>query len=160
LEASPVAHQFPLDPKVALARLEEAQILRVRERRDCEFRNAMLCEAMRATIPEPLRVELHRAAFAHYRDVRHMPEDKRRARLALHAAEAGLRAPAAEVYEALAAEYLYRHRYVEAEGAYSRMLALVDGAPLRQAAHHGRGLARYRTGRYEDALGDLHQAHA
>src|SRR5690606_34137008 len=67
LEASPVAHQFPLDPKVALARLEEAQILRVRERRDCEFRNAMLCDAMRATSPEPLRVELRRAAVAAYR---------------------------------------------------------------------------------------------
>ncbi len=40
------------------------------------------------------------------------------------------------------------------------MLALVDSAPRRQAAHHGRGLARYRIGRYEDALADLHQAHA
>jgi tetratricopeptide (TPR) repeat protein len=157
LEASPAAAQFPLDPKVALAQLDKAQILRVRERHHCEFRNAMLCEAMRAAIPDALRVELHRAAFEHYGQV---PEERRRARLAFHAAEAGLREPAAMAYEALAADYLYRHRYVEAEGAYSRMLALVDGAPQRQAAHHGRGLARYRTGRYEDALEDLHQAHA
>ena len=160
LEASPASEHFPLDPKVALAHLDEAQILRVRGRHGCEFRNAMLCEAMRATIPAALRTELHRAAFEHYRDLHQVPEERRRPRLAFHAAEAGLRAPAAEVYEALAAEYLYRHRYVEAEAAYSRMLALVDGAPPRQVAHHGRGLARYRTGRYEDALGDLGQARA
>jgi tetratricopeptide (TPR) repeat protein len=49
---------------------------------------------------------------------------------------------------------------VEAEGAFSRMLALVESAPRRQAALHGRGLTRYRTGRYEDALDDLHQARA
>jgi predicted ATPase len=156
LEASPVAHQFPFDPKVALAQLDRAQLLRFRGRSSCEFRNAMLCEAMRATIPEPLRVELHRAAFEH---LRHVPDEQRRPRLAFHAAEAGLREPAARAYEALAGEYQYRHRYVEAEGSFSRMLALVDSAPLRQAALHGRGLARYRTGRYEDALGDLHQAH-
>ena len=160
LESSPASQHFPLDPKVALAHLDEAQILRVRGRLGCEFRNAMLCEAMRATIPAPLRTELHRAAFEYYRDLHHVPEERRRPRLAFHAAEAGLRAPAAAVYESLAAEYLFRHRYVEAEGAYSRMLALVDGAPPRQAALHGRGLARYRTGRYEDALEDLGEARA
>ena len=160
LETSAVASQFPLDPKVALTQLDRAQILRIRERHGCEFRNAMLCEAMRSTIPEALRIELHRAAFEHYRDLRHAPDDRRQPRLAFHAAEAGLREPAAMAYEALAIEHLYRHRYVEAEAAYSRMLSLVDSAPRRQAAHHGRGLARYRIGRYEDALADLHQAHA
>jgi tetratricopeptide (TPR) repeat protein len=158
LEASPVAPRFALDPAVALAQLDRAQLLRVRGRGECELRNAMLCEAMRATIPEPLRIELHRAAFEHYRDHSNLPPERRQPRLALHAAEAGLREPAAMAYEALAAEYLYRHRYVEAEGAFSRMLALVEAAPRRLAALHGRGLARYRTGRYEDALGDLHQA--
>jgi serine/threonine protein kinase/predicted ATPase len=160
LEASPVAPQFPLDPKVALTQLDRAQILRVRERHQCEFRNAALCEVMRAAIPEVLRVELHRAAFEHFRDAPNTPEERRRPRLAFHAAEAGLREPAAMAYEALAVEHLYRHRYVEAEAAYTRMLALVDSAPQRQAAYHGRGLARYRIGRYEDALADLHQAHA
>ena len=159
LEVSPLAPRFPLEPGPALAALDRAQILRVRGR-GCEFRNAMLCEAVRAMIPEPLRIELHRAAFEHYRDLRDVPEERRRTRLAYHAAEAGLREPAAAAYEALAAEHLDRHRYVEAEAAYSRVLELVDGAPQRQAAHHGRGLARYRTGRYEDALGDLRQAGA
>jgi len=91
----------------------------------------MLCEAMRAAIPEPLRVELHRAAFEYYRDLRRVPEERRRPRLAFHAAEAGLREPAARAYEALAAEYLYRHRYVEAEASYSRMLALEAWAAVR-----------------------------
>ncbi len=159
LEASPAAHRFALDPVVALTRLEQAQLLRVRGRDLCELRNAALCEAMRAVIPEALRVELHRAAYEHYRDLRRLPEAQRRPRVAFHAAEAGLREPAARAYEALAAEYLYRHRYVEAESAFSRMLALVDEAPRRQVALHGRGLARYRIGRYEDALDDLHGAH-
>ncbi|HSK05490.1 MAG TPA: protein kinase, partial [Kofleriaceae bacterium] len=159
LEASPAAHRFALDPVVALTRLEQAQLLRVRGRHHCELRNAALCETMRAAIPEALRVELHRAAYEHYRDLRRLPEEQRRPRVAFHAAEAGLREPAARAYEALAAEYLYRHRYVEAESAFSRMLALVDEAPRRQGALHGRGLARYRTGRYEDALADLHGAH-
>ncbi len=156
LEASGAAGRFVLDPMQALARLDEAQLLTVR--RHCEFRNAMLCEAVRAAIPAPLRRELHRAAFEHYRDLERVPEERRRPRLAFHAAEAELREPAAKAYEALAAESMYRHRYVEAEGSFTRMLALVDDAPPRLAAHHGRGLARYRTGRYEDALDDLHRA--
>ncbi|HWO21625.1 MAG TPA: protein kinase [Kofleriaceae bacterium] len=159
LETSLVARQFPLDAKVALTQLERAQLLRIRGRGDCEFRNAMLCEAMRATIPEPLRIELHRAAFAHYRDRGTAADERQRSRLAYHAAEAGLREPAAMVYEALAAEDLYRHRYVEAERSFSRVLGLVDSAPQRLTAQHGRGLARYRLGRYEDALSDLHQAY-
>jgi eukaryotic-like serine/threonine-protein kinase len=159
LEASPAAHRFALDPMVALTRLEQAQLLRVRGRDHCELRNAALCETMRAAIPRVLRVELHRAAYEHYRDLRRLPEAQRRSRVAFHAAEAGLREPAARAYEALAAENLYRHRYVEAESAFSRMLALVDEAPQRQVALHGRGLARYRIGRYEDALDDLRQAH-
>jgi eukaryotic-like serine/threonine-protein kinase len=161
LETSPVARQFPLDAKVALTQLKRAKLLRVRVRGDYEFHNAMLCEAMRATIPEPLRLELHRAAFEYYRD-RGTTADERqrqRPRLAYHAAEAGLREPAAMVYEALAVEYLDRHRYVEAERSFSRVLGLVERAPQRLAALHGRGVARLRTGRYEDALGDLHQAH-
>jgi tetratricopeptide (TPR) repeat protein/predicted Ser/Thr protein kinase len=158
LGATPAARRFPLEPMAALAQLEKAQILTVR--RNCEFRSAMLCEAVRESIPAPLRAELHRAAFQYYRELRQVPEERRRPRLAFHAAEAGLREPAAQAYEALAAEYLYRHRYVEAEGSFSRMLALVDSAPRRLAALHGRGLARYRTGRYEDALDDLHQARA
>ena len=140
LETSAVARQFPLDPKVALAQLDRAQILRVRERHGCEFRNAMLCEAMRSAIPEALRIELHRAAFEHYRDLRHAPEERRRPRLAFHAAEAGLREPAAMAYEALAVEHLYRHRYVEAEGgvlahalARGQRAAAPGGAPRPRA---------------------------
>ncbi len=160
LEASPAWRRPPLELEAALAQLDRVQLLRARGHRGHEFRNAMLCEAVRAAIPEPLGTELHRAAFEHYRDQRHVPEERRRPRLAFHAAGAGLREPAARAYEALAAEALYRHRYVEAEASYSRMLGLVDGGPPRQAALHGRGLARYMVGRYEDALDDLHRAHA
>ncbi len=107
---------------MALARLEEAQLLRVREHHHCEFRNTLLCEAMRAAIPAAQRIELHRAAFEHYRALRR-PEERRRPRIAFHAAEAGLREPAAMAYEALAADYFYRHCYVEAEGAYAHARA-------------------------------------
>jgi len=158
LDASSAERRFPLESGTALTQLEKAQLLTVR--RNCEFRSAMLCEAVRESIPAPLRAELHRAAYQYYRDLRQVPEERRRPRLAFHAAEAGLREPAALAYEALAAEYLYRHRYVEAEGAFTRMLALVEAAPRRLVALHGRGLARYRTGRYEDAIDDLHQARA
>jgi predicted ATPase/predicted Ser/Thr protein kinase len=156
LDAMPSGRRYPIEPVVALAQLEKAQLLTVR--RNAEFRSAMLCEAVRESIPAPLRAELHRAAFQYYRDLRQVSEERRRPRLAFHAAEAGLREPAAQAYEAVAAEYLYRHRYVEAEGAFSRMLGLVDAPPRRLAALHGRGLARYRTGRYEDALDDLRLA--
>ena len=159
LGGSPAAPSRALDPVTALARLEAAQLLRVREHHHCEFRNTLLCEVMRAAIPAAQRALLHRAAFEHYRALR-QPEERRRPRIAFHAAEAGLREPAAMAYEALAADHFYRHCYVEAEGAYTRMLALVDTAPRRLIALHGRGMARHRNGRYEDALTDLHEARA
>src|SRR5262249_40394449 len=58
LEASAASHHFSLPAMEALAQLDKAQLVAVRH--SCEFRNAMLCEAMRTIIPEPLRLQLHR----------------------------------------------------------------------------------------------------
>src|SRR5262249_40902363 len=53
-----------------------------------------------------------------------------------------------------------RHAYLDAEFMYSRGLALLSPQELRShmVALKGRGLMRYRMGRYEDSVEDLQQA--
>ncbi|WP_437287787.1 serine/threonine-protein kinase [Sorangium sp. So ce406] len=116
-------------------------------------------------------------AAPHDRDARLLP-------FAYHAARAGLAEVAEAAYLTLAERARARHAYLDAETFYSRALEqpsdpAAQGAsappsspraaappgpprarPDRAAAHRGRGLMRYRLGRYHDALADFASARA
>ncbi|AUX27369.1 protein kinase [Sorangium cellulosum] len=129
--------------------------------------------------------KLHRDAAAGEGGERAAPHLKE-ARLlpfAYHAAQAGLGAVAERAYLTLAERARARHAYLDAETFYSRALEqpldpTAPSAPLRQGPHagepgapggarpdravalRGRGLMRYRLGRYHDALADFASARA
>src|SRR6185437_11320248 len=104
--------------------------------------------------PEALRRRIHRAAARHYQAA---PDEHGMAQLAYHAAEARMGAVAGRVYLDLAERARARHAYTDAERLYSRALEQPGGAgPAERAtAYRGRGLMRYRIGRYHDSLTDF-----
>jgi len=151
--------EFPLDAVAGTQRLVAAGLLvrRAGQPERVAFRHPLLRESVARSAPEPLRRRVHLAAFALHR----RPGTGREARLdrlAAHAAAAGLAEEAAAAYQALAERADARHAYLEAEIAYDQALAHAR-APSR-AALRGRGLARYRLGRYPDAIADLAAARA
>lgn len=147
---------FGVDPRVALDRLLGGGVLTARPGARIGFRHALVRDAVAGTVPETLRIRVHRAALRFYR---HAPQtdSERLPRLALHAARAGLPEEAAARYLELATRAQGRHDYLEAERLYSRALELLpeSDAPRRLAAGRGRGIMRYRVGRYEDSLDDF-----
>ncbi|HEU5060225.1 MAG TPA: protein kinase, partial [Kofleriaceae bacterium] len=157
LAAEGVATDFPLDAGVALRRLAAAGLLVAHRYGRHSFRHELVREAVADHTGESFRRRVHRAAHAYYRDAEGMAEDRRRAQLAHHAARAGLAEVAAGAYLDLAESARERHAYLEAETLYSRSLEQLapDRRRDRQRAHRGRGLMRYRLGRYADALEDL-----
>src|SRR6185437_13783197 len=161
---------FPLDGRVATQRLLATGV--VIEDRDGRigFRHALVREAIARGTPEALRRRIHRAAARHYqgaapattREPAAYPgaqggDEHRAAQLAYHAAEAGMGPVAGRVYLELAERARARHAYTDAERLYSRALEQPGGAGQaeRAAAYRGRGLMRYRIGRYHDALIDF-----
>jgi tetratricopeptide (TPR) repeat protein len=80
--------------------------------------------------------------------------------VAFHAAVAGLREEALALYVDLAEAARGRHAYLDAETLYTRALELLTQEDeLRGLTlYRGRGLMRYRIGRYEDSLTDFTQA--
>jgi hypothetical protein len=150
---------FPLDARVGTERLAEARLLVRHRSARYGFRNAIAREAVAKTLPEPLRLRVHRAALAHYRGAA-MADGARLQRVAWHAAQAGERAEAAATYAALAELARERHNYLEAELLYTQALSHLDeGDPLQKLALlKGRGVIRYRLGRYDGSLVDLAQA--
>jgi tetratricopeptide (TPR) repeat protein len=162
LDRTGAATDLTLDPEVATRRLIQADVLALDAERRVGFRQGLVREAFARSLPEPERRRLHRAVLEHYEDVEAAAEGRFLARIAHHAAEAGLGPVAARASLALGERARDRHAYVEAELHYSRALAqpgAIDDA-LREPAHRGRGLMRYRTGRYHDALEDLGAARA
>jgi len=163
---------FPLDPGIATRRLLAAGVL-VQDRRAgrVRFRHPLVREAMARSTAAPLRRRIHLAAFEHHRATPAGGEARLRA-LVHHAAEANLHDVAEGAYLTLAEHARARHAYVDAEALYSRALEQaeaaraageVEGAEARRrqaAARRGRGLMRYRLGRYHDALEDLAAARA
>jgi tetratricopeptide (TPR) repeat protein len=168
--------EFPLDGRVATQRLLAASI--VVEDRDGRigFRHALVRETIARGTPEALRRRIHHAAALHYLDAgdhdRHdgrrdtqPPSDRptggadehRLAKLAYHAGEAGMGAVAERAYFDLAQRARLRHAYTDAERLYSRALEQRGeaGPAERAAAYRGRGLMRYRIGRYHDSLTDF-----
>ncbi len=156
LEAAGAARDLPLDAGAALARLEAAGLL-VRNRHGSHvFRHALVREAVAGLVPPATRVRVHAAAYELFRE--RASDDL--ARLALHATAAGMVAEARTACLALAERAHARHAYVEAEALYTRALDLECDRASTLQAHRGRGLVRYRIGRYDDARGDLERARA
>ncbi|MCB9653670.1 MAG: protein kinase [Deltaproteobacteria bacterium] len=158
LEDMELGHLFPLDSHTAIRLLDEAGIVKVSSKGRVTFRNGLVREAIAATVSETLEADLHRAAFSFYETNEDLPWEVRTARLAHHASVAGLRKPAGDAYRTIAEWNLARHRYVEAEVAYSQAFSHADDLALRLVCCHGRGVARHRIGRYADALDDLRAA--
>ncbi|WP_433926481.1 serine/threonine-protein kinase PknK [Sorangium cellulosum] len=150
---------FPLDARVGTERLLQAGVL-VADRKRLGFRHALVREAIVRGVDEDERRRIHLAAYEHHREAAHESPEQRRFKIAFHAAEAGLAGIAEETYLELAERARARHAYVEAELYYSRALAqpVEERSARRKAACRGRGLMRYRLGRYHDALGDLARA--
>jgi tetratricopeptide (TPR) repeat protein len=158
---------LPLDARVGVAQLVEAGVLVADGAGRVAFRHALVREAIAKQVPEDLRARIHRAAVAHYGSALAEPRrEKDLGQLAFHAARAGEATLARNAYLTLAERSRARHAYVDAERAYSRALDHDDGAPSDEPpldtlrARRGRGLCRYRTGRYHDALEDLAAARA
>jgi tetratricopeptide (TPR) repeat protein len=145
-----------LDPDVATRRLLELRVLQERSGR-IGFRHPLQREAVARSAGEAERRALHRAAFRYYLLAAGLPERERLPRLAFHAEESGLRAEAASLWLRIAEDLRARHAYLEAETLHTRGLEQLapDDARGRFVALRGRGLVRYRLGRYEDAIADL-----
>src|SRR5262249_11138697 len=121
------------------------------------FRHALVREAVARAIPAAQRRRIHLAAAAHHRGE---GGERALAELAYHASEAEMAEVAERAYLDLAQRARARHAYIDAERLYSRALEQpsTGDAAARCAEHRGRGLMRYRIGRYHDALGDLTRA--
>ena len=162
LERDGLAADFPLDATAGLNSLWALGML-VRDTGDrLRFRHDFLREAIAQMLPRARRTELHAAAYRAYRDLDSGDEmdDARRARIAYHAARAGLTENAIPLYLELAERASRSHDYIGAERLYTRALELLpdtDRSATRMQAVHGRALMRYRTGRYVDSLEDFAQ---
>ncbi|MFT3772033.1 MAG: protein kinase [Minicystis sp.] len=169
------ARELRLDGDVALRRLVAAGLLVEHGAGHLAFRHALVREAVARAVPPALRLRLHRAAFEHHcggHDVPARADDGppgraasspgSLAQLAFHAAQAGFADAARDAYFALAERARERHAYLDAGAHYTSALAQPGEAhqALCQRALRGRGLVRYRLGRYDDALADLGRARA
>jgi len=160
LEREGLAADFPLDPNHATRRLLDLGLLVEHRHEELSFRNELVREAVAHTLPEADRIHIHRAAFRFFESRSASNERQQIPRLAFHAAVAGMRDEALALYLDLAESARGRHAYLDAETLYTRALALLDPADeLRGLTlYRGRGMMRYRIGRYEDSLADFTRA--
>ncbi|MBN1207359.1 MAG: protein kinase [Myxococcaceae bacterium] len=160
LERQGGAAGFPLDPSHATRRLLDLGLLVEHRSEELSFRNELVREAVARTLPEAERLRIHHAAFRFYQSTSGAAELQRLPRLASHAAAAGLREEAVALYLDLAEAARGRHAYLDAETLYTRALELLDASDeLRGLTlFRGRGLMRYRIGRYDDSLADFTRA--
>jgi len=160
LERQGEAGAFPLDASVGTERLVSKGVLLPRRRGQLSFRHALVRDAVYKSVPESMRQPIHYAAFRFYRDGCVLPEHQRLSRLAFHAAQVGLRDVASDSFLTLAQHAQSRHAYLEAESMYGQALEQMgsDADARRFSALRGRGLMRYRLGRYGDACQDFDSA--
>ncbi|WP_170319356.1 serine/threonine-protein kinase [Polyangium spumosum] len=179
---------FPLDARVGSERLVAAGLLARQGAGRYAFRHALVREAIARSVPEAQRARIHLAAAAYFQQASGWDggaepsgDEPHLAQLAHHATHAGERALGERAYLALAEAARARHDWLDAERCYTRALEslgasagavssarpmpgqaeLVPRTPgLRPRALRGRGLMRYRLGRYQDALDDLALARA
>ena len=160
LEQQGGAAELPLDAKIAVRRLLDAGIVSRGSQGRIGFRHELAREEVARSAPEVWRRRVHFAAAGYYGDDPSAPDDRWLAQYAFHAARAGLGPTAAKAYLELARAASLRHAYTEAEGLYSRSLEQPVERTFRREAYRGRGLMRYRIGRYHDALIDFRGAQA
>jgi len=155
LDRSGEAGTLPLDAGAASrALLSDGLLARHRGGR-LGFRHLLLRDAVARSVPEALRLAVHRAASRFGRTAK-LPRDRRLAFLVRHAEAAGEPEEAAAAALELAERLAARHAYVEAEGLFGRAVATASASgPARLRALRGRGVMRYRLGRYRDSAGDL-----
>jgi eukaryotic-like serine/threonine-protein kinase len=147
-----------IDPAFGLPRLVRYGLLRRAGKGQYTFRHPMVREALEDRIAPARRRQLHRIVLEH---LMHTGDRSRSVleRLARHAASCGESALAADALLELAEEDRRRHRYVEAETHYSSALdQLTADDPRREPILAGRGKARYRLQRFQEALEDLESA--
>jgi eukaryotic-like serine/threonine-protein kinase len=151
------ASEYPLDAAVGARRLVVEGLLTDRGGR-IGFVHALVRTAVYQSIPEALRRPVHLAALRYYSAAPHDAESL--ARIALHAARAGQRERALGAYLELAERARARHDYFAAETLYSEAIAhtIATDDAQQMTALRGRGLMRYRLGRYEDSLADFDRA--
>jgi len=158
LELRGGAQAFPLDPAVGTQRLLTGGILIARRHGQLSFRHALVREAVYKAVPEAMRLPIHEAALDYYRGERcELPEGERLPRLGFHAARSGRRDEAMAAFLSLAERAQARHAYLEAELMYTQAIEQMaaNGQAKRMSACRGRGLMRYRLGRYADACKDF-----
>jgi serine/threonine protein kinase/tetratricopeptide (TPR) repeat protein len=156
LDRSGEGADFPLDARVGTERLVSAGVLSQPRGERYGFRHALVREAIARSVPEGLRRAVHLAAVEHYRAAARPGDFGSLAQLAHHAEHAGEHALAEGAYLALAEASRARHDYLDAERFFTRALdQWPDPARRGPSALRGRGLMRYRIGRYPDALADL-----
>ena len=162
LERAGFASAFPHDAQVGTRRLLSTGVLVTHRGDRLGFRSPLLREAVARSIAPALARQIHEAAFRWYRGAFALPESMRQPRLARHAEACGLSAEAGAIYLAAAEGMRARHAYLEAETLFSRALAVLppEDARGRLAAQRGRGVMRYRVGRYQDSIADLAAARA
>jgi eukaryotic-like serine/threonine-protein kinase len=147
-----------IDVDIGLRELVSAGIL-ARSEGGYVFRQALVEEGVYDTTNEDERLALHRAALAHWRTAPQSPEVA--ARIARHAETTGDARSAAAAFATLGAHALAEHRLLDADQAWSGALRhLADRDADRARALLGRGQARYRLQRMNDALVDLEEATA
>jgi tetratricopeptide (TPR) repeat protein len=158
LERDKLPDDMQLDAGVGVRRLLDSGILVRHKSSTLNFRHSLLRDTVYQMLPDAERKRLHRAAFEAYRTLS-LPDEMRLPRLALHAAQCGERAVAAETYLELARGYSRVQAYLEAEAAYTHALDnFADNDARVIEAARGRGLMRSRLGRQEPALVDLRKA--
>ncbi|NPC79904.1 serine/threonine-protein kinase PknK, partial [Pyxidicoccus fallax] len=160
LERDGGAADFPLDSRYATRRLRELGLLVPQRQGGYCFRDELLRATVARELPEADRARIHRAAWRYYQGEPLAADRQRLPKLARHAAAAGLREEGATLYALLAESARGRHAYLEAESTYTRALELLpaEDARRRLDALRGRGLMRYRVGRYEDSRADFAEA--
>ncbi len=157
LELLGMAQAFPLDPAIGTQRLLANGVLIEHRHGQLGFRHALVREAVCKAIPDSLRRPIHQAALQFYQSESGLPDNERLLRLGFHAAKCGHREQASGAFLSLADRARARHAYLDAELLYSQAIEQMPSAldQRRMAACRGRGLMRYRLGRYEDACTDF-----
>jgi serine/threonine protein kinase/tetratricopeptide (TPR) repeat protein len=148
-----------LDAGVGIARLLQAGLLVVRRNASFDFRSVLLRETLYESTPASLRARAHTAAYILNAEMPEPYSIEIMSNLARHAGPSGQSQQATHWYLALGQRALERQVYQEAA---SMLDAALEHAAGDDAAIEGilyqRGMARFRLGRFADAVADFARA--
>ncbi len=150
----------PLDPRTALERLGEREVLQVDRAGRWRFRKPVVRDLLMSEGSPTELTAMHGAALVAFERDPALIGRQRAARLALHADGAGVAGRAVTWWLEAGLSSADAHLYVDADQALTRALALLPaGDEQRLTALRSRGLVRYRLARYGDARVDFEIAH-